>query len=197
MGTRVSEHCLIAETAITHGAVQKPGELAEFLDMLADLKPEVIVEIGVFAGGTLYAWNRVAPNPIVMGIDNMPGGPYPIYASHGKPRDEHGATVIVGDSHNWKTAAALAKELHGKPIDCLFIDGDHTYEGVRQDYEMYRTMVKVGGLIAFHDIVVHPYQTAVGVNRLWHEIKDESAVEIVHPSDPPWGGIGVLRRGND
>jgi len=60
MGTRVSEHHLIAETAIAHGAVQKSKELAEFLDILIDLEPEVIVEIGTFAGGTLYAWSRVA-----------------------------------------------------------------------------------------------------------------------------------------
>jgi predicted O-methyltransferase YrrM len=182
----------VAETAIRHGACQKPWELAEFLDMLVDYKPKVIVEIGVFAGGTLYAWSRVAPNPTVIGIDLMPSGSYPVYASNGKPRDEHGATVIVGDSHDWKTVAALAKCLDGHPIDCLFIDGDHTYDGVRQDYEMYRPLVKVGGLIAFHDIVTHQYALNCEVVKLWTEIKDESAVEIIDPEGDSWGGIGVL-----
>jgi len=122
----------------------------------------------------------------------MSGGPYPVYASNGKPRDEHGATVIVGDSHDWKTVAALAKELDGRLIDCLFIDGDHSYEGVRADYAMYSHLVRPGGLIAFHDIVLHSSQS-VGVSRLWDEIKDDMAIEIIDPSDPPWAGIGVLR----
>jgi len=180
----------IAEAAIGHGAVQKPTELAEFLSLVADLKPEVIVEIGVFAGGTLYAWKRLAPT--VIGIDYFPGGPYPVYLSHGKPRDEHGATVIVGDSHYLPTWIALVEELGGRPVDVLFIDGDHTYEGVRQDYEMYAPLVRPGGLVAFHDIVTHPGQIC-DVERLWYEIRDDTAIEISVVSDPPWGGIGVLR----
>ena len=39
----------------------------------------------------------------------------------------------------------------GPDDDFLFIDGDHT--GVGRDYEMYRDLVRPGGLIAFHDIV--------------------------------------------
>ena len=34
-------------------------------------------------------------------------------------------------------------------LDLLFIDGDHSYEGVRQDYKMYSKLVRDGGLIAF------------------------------------------------
>ncbi len=181
----------IAKTAIVNGAIQKPEELAEFLNLLVDDDPQVIVEIGVDAGGTLYAWKRIAP--FVIGIDNLPGGPEPIY-HNGKPRNEHGAAVIIGNSHETETFAALEQQLDGKPIDCLFIDGDHTYDGVRQDYEMYRPLVRPGGLIAFHDIVTHPFAAYCEVVKLWYEIKDDTAVEIIVASDPPWGGIGVLRR---
>lgn len=191
MGIGVQKYRLIAEAAIGHGAAQKPEELAEFLDLLADLKPDVIVEIGVFAGGTAYAWRRVAPNPTVIGIDLLPGGPRPLYG-HGKPRDEHGATVIVGDSHDVGTLKELVVELDGRPIDCLFIDGDHSYDGVRQDYEMYRHLVRPGGLIGFHDIVTHNYALGCEVVKLWCEIKDQSAVEIVSSEGDHWGGIGVL-----
>jgi len=40
--------------------------------------------------------------------------------------------------------------------DFLFIDGDHTYEGVEGDFEMYSPLVRRGGIIAFHDIVPGP-----------------------------------------
>lgn len=191
MGIGVQEHRLIAEAAIDHGACQKPEELAEFLGMVADLNPEVIVEIGVHAGGTLYAWKRVGPNPTVIGIDMLPGGPMPIY-QNGEPRNEHGATVIVGNSHDQPTWEALAEALDGQWIDCLFIDGDHSYEGVRQDYEMYRQLVRPGGLIGFHDIVTHRYALGCEVVKLWTEIKNQSAVEIVSSEGDSWGGIGVL-----
>lgn len=38
-----------------------------------------------------------------------------------------------------------------KPIRLLFIDGDHSYEGVKLDFEMWSPFVIDGGLVAFHD----------------------------------------------
>jgi len=187
---------LIAETAVTYGACQKTRELAEFIGLVAELEPDVIVEIGVFAGGTLYAWGRLAST--VIGIDDTPGGPEPIYCSSGQPRNEHGATMIIGDSHDPATAEILVKILDGRPIDCLFIDGDHRYEGICQDYALYSPLVRSGGLIGFHDISADRVD-GIDVPQFWAEVKDESAVEIIDPDEHPiWPagigfGIGVLR----
>lgn len=186
----LSDRFDIAYAAISHGALQKPQELAEFLGLLVDLKSDVIVEIGVFSGGTLYAWSHFART--VIGIDKAPGGPESIYLSNGQPRDEHGAIPIIGDSHDPATLAALTECLAGQQIDCLFIDGDHTYEGVRQDYEMYSHLVRPGGLVAFHDIVTHAEHVDCHVDQLWAEIKDDTAVEIIDPNGGQWAGIGVL-----
>lgn len=183
----------VAEKAIELGACQKAWELAEFLDVLADMKPQLIVEIGSHAGGTLYAWSRVAP--AVIGMDICESAM--VYPHTGKPRDEHGAQMVIGDSRDESTRDALVEALGGRMIDCLFIDGDHTYEGVRSDYEMYSDLVRPGGLIAFHDIVTHLYALHCEVVKLWCEIKNESAVEIVSSEGDHWGGIGVLRRGDD
>jgi predicted O-methyltransferase YrrM len=38
-----------------------------------------------------------------------------------------------------------------RPIDFLFIDGDHSYEGCRMDVEAWLAFVKPGGWVAFHD----------------------------------------------
>ena len=52
--------------------------------------------------------------------------------------------LIRGDSHSQEIKTQVAEVLPC-PADVLFIDGDHTYVGVRADYEDYRQFVKDGG----------------------------------------------------
>ena len=42
------------------------------------------------------------------------------------------------------------------PIDFLFIDGDHSEAGVRQDWDSWHPFVIQGGVVAFHDAAVFP-----------------------------------------
>ena len=44
----------------------------------------------------------------------------------------------------------VARDFH-QPLDFIFIDGDHSFEGVLEDYFDWSGMLKVGGVIAFHD----------------------------------------------
>ena len=40
----------------------------------------------------------------------------------------------------------------GRPlVDFVFIDGDHSYEGLRDDWENWRSLTAPGGIIALHD----------------------------------------------
>lgn len=41
----------------------------------------------------------------------------------------------------------------GGPLDFVFIDGDHSEVGVRNDFRLVAPSVKLGGLIAFHDLI--------------------------------------------
>lgn len=176
----------IAQVAVgTHGAIQKPTELAAFLDVIGQV--DVIVEIGSYAGGTLYAWSQCAAS--VIAVDLPPTG---IYAATGEGKNPHGAAWVFGDSHDLATVETLKGLLQGRAIDVLFIDGDHSYRGVKSDLEMYSPLVKPGGLIALHDIVDHPTQPDIEVSRLWAEVKTPDAIEIIDTGSAPWGGIGVL-----
>ena len=38
-----------------------------------------------------------------------------------------------------------------QPIDLLFIDGDHSYKGVKTDWELFAPLVKKFGIVVFHD----------------------------------------------
>jgi len=84
----------------------------------------------------------------------------------------------------------VEKGLEGHKVDFLFIDGDHTYGGVKTDFEMYSSLVGKGGLIAFHDIVPGPPENVGGVPRFWSEIKPSfSYLELV--KDWKQGGCGI------
>jgi len=53
--------------------------------------------------------------------------------------------MVVADSQNYNTANLKEK------VDLIFIDGDHTYEGVKKDYYNWIKTVKPGGYVLFHD----------------------------------------------
>jgi len=76
--------------------------------------------------------------------------------------------LIPDISQKQKTLEKTKEIFNNKEIDFLFIDGDHTYNGVKQDYEMYGPLVRKGGIIAFHDIGLNEEG---GVYNLWNEIK--------------------------
>ncbi len=59
-----------------------------------------------------------------------------------------------------KTSEQAAREfLH--PVELIFIDGDHDYESVKRDFELWYPKLVTGGVIAFHDSTVWPGPKAV------------------------------------
>lgn len=83
-------------------------------------------------------------------------------------------------------------------IDFLFIDGDHSYSGVKTDFLTYSPLVAKPGLIGFHDIAEHPVETGCEVKKFWDEIKasgipPEDYSEFMQVTEPSWGGIGVIK----
>ena len=167
-----------------HDAIQKHEELSGFLAIVMDLEPlNIIVEIGALHGGTLWAWQQLGAR--VIGVDLQPAG-----MPEGPTVNDEGMSVILGDSHDPATVQALLDELAGEPIDMLFIDGDHTYEGVKADYEMYSPLVREGGIIGLHDICHHPGLPFIEVDRYWLTLHGDKEQIVLPPYT--WGGIGVI-----
>lgn len=182
------------EAVEKYGALQKVGELAGFLALAVDHAPQVVLEIGSDHGGTLWAWQQLPSVRRVLAVDLPRGGFH-----SGRSLDAHGVEVVYGDSHKPETLAELADLLADDSVDLLFIDGDHTLEGVTSDYVMYSPLVRPGGVIGFHDILTHPGMPYVAVDVLWRQLRQPSSrtgssgsMEEIVTDPPTWGGIGVL-----
>lgn len=175
--------------------------------------PYNILEIGTKYGGTFHIWSSINQSSgMNISIDMTDGG------LHGGISEEEmdkrdlwfserfdNVHFIRGDSHDQRTLGELFMALHEqemmggitefeRKIDFLFIDGDHTYEGVKKDWEMYSRFVKKGGLVVFHDITISYYHHSrdVYVGEFWNEIKTQHRhVEFVEEGKD-WGGIGVI-----
>ncbi len=79
----------------------------------------------------------------------------------------------------------------------MFIDGDHSLEGVTRDWEMYGPLVGEGGMVAFHDVAPHDVDTDCQVSVFWEKIRQSyPTIEFIEPpseeDSKQWGGIGII-----
>lgn len=180
--------------------LQVREELVQLLKLLAKLRPKLVCEIGTGGGGTLFLFSKVSSlDARIVSID-LPGGSFggvypewkiPLYNSFALGRQK--IHLIHGSSHNSSTVFKLKTILGQRKIDFLFIDGDHTYEGVKRDFQMYSKLVRPNGIIAFHDIVPGPPENVGGVPVFWKEVKQNfNFVEITKSWRQGGFGIGVL-----
>jgi len=205
-----SDVCEPVDFAFAHciSPFQDRSELVEFMRIVASFKPRTCLEIGTAAGGTLFVLCRVSdPRATVISID-LPRGRFgagyhpikiPLYRSFAaRGQSLH---LLREDSHQPVTLCRVKRILRGRPLDYLFLDGDHTYEGVRQDFEVYSPLVRKRGIVAFHDIARFCGDSALAgskrcggeVPRFWDEVKTaHKCQEIVSRPEVGGYGIGIL-----
>lgn len=185
----------------TLGLKQNMTELLALVNVLGRQPLRHVCELGTFKGGTLFVWCQLAaPDAQIISID-LPGGQFgggyherslPFFQAFCRP----GQTLqcLRGSSHDAGIRAAFTQTLDGRQLDFLFIDGDHSYAGVKQDFVFYSQHVRAGGLIAFHDIVQREGQPEIEVHRLWNEVKARYRhEEFIEPSaERRKIGIGLI-----
>jgi predicted O-methyltransferase YrrM len=195
---------ILTRGAKRRGALQKTREFAAFVAFLRKRELSTVVEIGTFRGGTLWTWCQIARHDAVLVSIDLPGGMfgggYDVQQAEtirGYSQQRQDVVLIRGDSHASETFADLGRALAGRDVDLLFIDGDHSYEGVKRDFEMYAPLVAGSGVTAFHDILPHTRDSDCKVDVFWSELrKTRKNIEFVDVADSQahgqWGGIGVV-----
>ncbi len=198
-----AEQALRAAGELGYQAAQYPDEIIDCAAWLLSRGPiHTVLEIGTHQGGTAAFWCELADRVISVDLpDGRFGGfPWDFSVERNRNLQQHYPGIfegILGDSHCRATVDAVIDLLGKGLLDVLFIDADHTYDGVRSDLNKYAKFVDRGGVVLFHDIVETDFVKEQGaeVYKLWREIKASPGPfklrEFLHPSGD-FGGIGAL-----
>jgi cephalosporin hydroxylase len=199
-------YTILANTAAltTGGLLQIPNELIPFMEYVdKEVAPKNFLELGLCNGGTFYIWCGIAVRGgIKLGID-LPNGNWG--APHIRSEKEietnkhafqtfaPNAYVLFDDTKEKNSIDWVKNKLNGEELDFLFIDADHSYEGVKTDFYNYLPFVRKGGFIAMHDIkkTLKHSDNGCHVYKFWEELEGEKK-EFVD-ADYDWGGIGIIK----
>lgn len=141
---------------------------------LAKMRPEVYVTIDVPGNGRTLLAMKMNDLCGELGVHY-----YPIELPRGSADPD--APKILGG----------IVDAHGFRPDVLVIDGDHTYEGARHDWDTYVPMTSDHSVTFIHDITVEP-----GVIQLWGELVDEvDDMELYRAIPTGDHGYGIAIRG--
>jgi len=132
-------------------------------------------EVG-FGTGHLYSFDKDLRNIRVMGgTEEMRRNWTFCLAYSNKPSWERSKREDKAPCAEWD----------GKPIDILWIDGDHSLQGIRDDWEYWEPFVKPGGLILLHDV----QHRLFGVKDFWEEIPYPKSILPLNAS-----GVGIVNK---
>lgn len=142
-------------------------DLARYEVAIAECRPDVIVECGTWRGESARWFAARVPEVVTVDVA-------PVVMP-----DEAGITVLVGDSADPETAAAVSSEVGGRRA-MVVLDSLHTAGHVVTEIELYGPLVARGCYLVVEDGIVRWLpENARGGSPL-------DAVEAVLASNPAW-----------
>jgi cephalosporin hydroxylase len=183
--------------------LQKKSEIRRLIEIVSALRPASICEIGAAGCGTTFLLAQAAASKATIITLDLAFTESRKAAIGCFALKEQKVFALQADSHNPDTIRIVKDSLAGQRLDVLYLDGDHSYEGIKADFSFYSPLVRPDGLIVFHDIVpdfktrygIETSSDAGGVPQFWEELKasHKDVEEIVEDAEQDGFGIGILR----
>jgi hypothetical protein len=160
--------------------------------LVSHLRPKVFVELGTHTGNSFFSFcDAIADNDTgtrAFAVDSWEGDPHA--GSYGEEIFwEVQEKNLEYDSFSTLIRSSFddAREFfEPETVDLLHIDGYHTYEAVKHDFEFWLPKLRKDATILFHDTAV--MRGDFGVHKFWKEVKDEfPSIEFLHSN-----GLGVI-----
>lgn len=165
--------------------------------LVGALQPKVLVELGVHHGISYLSFCQAVSDAALdtrcFGIDHWEGD---LHAGKldsdvlAELRNFHDPRYAAFSTLLQSTFDQALSTFEDGSIDLLHIDGYHTYESVKNDFESWKPKLSDKAVVLFHDIEVR--QLDFGVHQLWDELKAEHPFFEFHHSY----GLGVLCYGS-
>ena len=157
------------------------------------MRPSSLVELGTWHGMSYLAFCqaivRFGTDTSAFAVDTWEGDDHAGKLSNAAYEElqlKHDPNYSAFSSLLRMTFDDAAERFEDRSVDLLHIDGLHTYEAVKHDFETWLPKMSERGVILFHDTQVH--EREFGVHRLWAELTDRYPVfEFTHSH-----GLGVL-----
>lgn len=175
---------------------QLKSEIIGFVEFARASSPVNVCEIGTAQGGTSFMLSQSIPSvEWMLGIDLFVRNQASLRYFSRPGQELH---FRNRSSYDPATVEMTRRLLGTRKLDLLFIDGDHAYDGVKEDFLLFKSFVREGGIIAFHDIVPD-YKTrlnrdtgrwASDVPKFWERIKS-SYEHHEFIDDPEQDSLGI------
>ncbi|MCG8413848.1 MAG: class I SAM-dependent methyltransferase [Pseudomonadales bacterium] len=164
-------------------------------DIVAAIRPRLIVELGTYSGLSFFTFCQAAQEQnvesIAYAVDTWEGdehtGAYgeEIFSRVRDHAREHyrGFTYLLRMRFD-----DAVTQFDDESIELLHIDGLHTYQAVKHDFDTWYPKLAPGGILLFHDIEAR--LPDYGVRNLWDELEQQHETFAFRHGY----GLGVLRK---
>jgi predicted O-methyltransferase YrrM len=172
---------------LPRGAWSTPtADVVMLLKVALCSKPKKLLEVGSFRGYTaLYLAQHVSSDAKIVTVDRYP--------EHGEAyRNTRYASMI--ERRIGETSVSMYQQDMPGSYDLIFIDADHSYEGVKHDTELVLPLVSPTGFILWHDYANWGYFDGKnGVPEYLKQLSERLSIAHIIGSDvaiysPAWAG---------